>query len=641
MRTSAINEYSLYLFHQGTNYRAYEILGAHFTERDGQKGVRFSVWAPHAKSVSVVGDFNNWDNRVNRMIRLDDGETWETFITGLKSGDIYKYAIQSQFGGPHVLKDDPYGFWAEKRPNTASKLYDLENYTWTDDAWQTRKKRQSSYSHPMLIYEVHAGSWRRNGKNYLSYRELADKLIDYVKEMNYTHIEFMPLTEHPLDNSWGYQTTGYYAVTSRYGEPNDFRYLVETAHKNNIGVIMDWVPGHFCKDTHGLREFDGTNLYESDNPQLSENRGWGTLNFDYGRTEVQSFLISNALFWFEEFHIDGLRIDGVANMLYLNFGREDGEWTPNRYGDTGNLEAVEFLKKLNETVFKYNPQALMMAEESTSWPLISKPVYMGGMGFNYKWNMGWMNDMLDYVSLDPIYRKWNHDKVTFSFMYAFAENFILPLSHDEVVHGKRSLIEKMPGDYWQKFAGLRCFFGYWMAHPGKKLLFMGGEFGQFIEWNENDSLDWHLVEQYEKHTQMQAYSRALNKFYLDNKSLWQVDFDWNGFQWIDCNDNDNSIVSFIRKAEDSAEYLIAVCNFTPNVREGYRIGVPESGAYVEVFNSDAEEFGGSGVTNAKRLLTEDFPWHNRSHSITLTVPPLATIFLKRGADVKPKNFPQQ
>ena len=641
MKTSAINEYSLYLFHQGTNYRAYEILGAHFTERDGQKGVRFSVWAPHAKSVSVVGDFNNWDNRVNRMIRLDDGETWETFITGLKSGDIYKYAIQSQFGGSHVLKDDPYGFWAEKRPNTASKLYDLENYTWTDDAWQTRKKRQSSYSHPMLIYEVHAGSWRRNGKDYLNYRELADALIAYVKEMNYTHIEFMPLTEHPLDNSWGYQTTGYYAVTSRYGEPNDFRYLVETAHKNNIGVIMDWVPGHFCKDTHGLREFDGTNLYESDNKQLSENRGWGTVNFDYGRTEVQSFLISNALFWFEEFHIDGLRIDGVANMLYLNFGREDGEWTPNRYGDTGNLEAVEFLKKLNETVFKYNPQALMMAEESTSWPLISKPVYMGGMGFNYKWNMGWMNDMLDYVSLDPIYRKWNHDKVTFSFMYAFAENFILPLSHDEVVHGKRSLIEKMPGDYWQKFAGLRCFFGYWMAHPGKKLLFMGGEFGQFIEWNENDSLDWHLVEQYEKHTQMQAYSRALNKFYLDNKSLWQVDFDWNGFQWIDCNDNDNSIVSFIRKAEDSAEYLIAVCNFTPNVREGYRIGVPESGAYVEVFNSDAEEFGGSGVTNAKRLLTEDFPWHNRSHSITLTVPPLATIFLKRGADVKPKNFPQQ
>ena len=628
MKTSNLNEYDLYLFHQGTNFHAYEMLGAHFIERDGKKGVRFAVWAPHAKSVSVVGDFNNWDNRVNRMIRLEDGETWELFIEGLKQGDNYKYAILPQHGKAHIMKDDPYGFYAEKRPNTASRLYNLEDYDWQDGEWQELKKRQSSYSHPMLIYEVHAGSWQRKDREYLTYRELADKLIKYVKEMHYTHIEFMPLTEHPLDNSWGYQTTGYYAVTSRYGEPNDFRYLVETAHKNGIGVIMDWVPGHFCKDTQGLREFDGVNLYESDNTQRSENRGWGTINFDYGRTEVHSFLISNALFWLEEFHIDGLRIDGVANMLYLNFGREAGEWTPNRYGDTGNLEAVDFLKKLNETVFKYNPQALMMAEESTSWPLISKPVYMGGMGFNYKWNMGWMNDMLDYVSLEPIYRKWNHDKVTFSFMYAFAENFILPLSHDEVVHGKRSLIEKMPGDYWQKFAGLRCFFGYWIAHPGKKLLFMGGEFGQFIEWNENDSLDWHLVERYEKHTQLQAYSQALNKFYIDNKSLWQVDFDWNGFQWIDCNDNDNSIVSFIRKAEDSDDYLIAICNFTPAVHENYQIGVPDKGSYVEVFNSDAEEFGGSGVTNSDKLSTEDIPYHNRSQSITLTIPPLAAIFLR-------------
>ncbi|MBR6889169.1 MAG: 1,4-alpha-glucan branching protein GlgB [Selenomonadaceae bacterium] len=639
MKTSNLNEYSLYLFHQGTNYHAYEILGAHFVERDGKKGVRFALWAPHAKSVSVVGDFNNWDNRVNRMIRLEDGETWETFIEGLKTGDIYKYAILPQ-DGPHIMKDDPYGFWAEKRPNTASKLYNLENYSWRDAKWQEVKKRQSSYSHPMLIYEVHAGSWQRKDGEYLSYRELADRLIKYVVEMGYTHIEFMPLTEHPLDKSWGYQTTGYFAVTSRYGEPNDFRYLVETAHQNNIGVIMDWVPGHFCKDEQGLREFDGVNLYESDNPQLSENRGWGTLNFDYGRTEVQSFLISNALFWFEEFHIDGLRIDGVANMLYLNFGREAGEWTPNRYGDTGNLEAVEFLKKLNETVFKYHPQALMMAEESTSWPLISKPVYMGGMGFNYKWNMGWMNDMLFYVSLDPIYRKWNHDKVTFSFMYAFAENFILPLSHDEVVHGKRSLIEKMPGEYEQKFAGLRCFFGYWMAHPGKKLLFMGGEFAQFIEWNEDAGLDWQLVEQYEKHKQMQDYSRALNKFYLDNKALWQVDFDWNGFRWIDCNDNENSVVSFIRKAEDSDDYLIIICNFTPNIRENYRIGVPDKGAYVEVFNSDAEEFGGSGVANSK-LSTEDFPYHNSSHSIKLTIPPLATIYLKHAAEsLEEKYFPK-
>jgi 1,4-alpha-glucan branching enzyme len=447
----------------------------------------------------------------------------------------------------------------------------------------------------------------------------------------------MPMTEHPFDGSWGYQTTGYYAPTSRYGEPNDFRYFIETAHKNGIGVIMDWVPGHFCKNNEGLREFDGTNLYESDNPQLADNKGWGTINFDYGRTEVHSFLISNALYWFEEFHIDGLRIDGVANMLYLNFGREEGEWTPNKYGDTGNLEAIEFIKNLNEAVFKYHPNALMMAEESTDWPLISKPVYMGGLGFNYKWNMGWMNDMLKYVSLDPIYRKWNHDKVTFSFMYAFSENFILPLSHDEVVHGKCSLIEKMPGDYWQKFAGLRGFFGYWMAHPGKKLLFMGGEYGQFIEWNENDSLDWHLVEQYEKHTQMQKYSAALNKFYCDNKAFWQVDFDWNGFQWIDCNDNDNSVVSFIRKAKDSEDYIIAICNFTPEVRVGYRIGVPDKGAYVEVFNSDNEEFGGSGVKNEGDLLTQEVAWHNRGQSIEIRVPPLATIYLKYKAGSAPKK----
>ncbi|MBQ4494940.1 MAG: 1,4-alpha-glucan branching protein GlgB, partial [Selenomonadaceae bacterium] len=403
------------------------------------------------------------------------------------------------------------------------------------------------------------------------------------------------------------------------------------AHKNNIGVIMDWVPGHFCKDEHGLRTFDGVNLYESDNPQLSENRGWGTINFDYGRTEVQSFLISNALFWFEEFHIDGLRIDGVANMLYLNFGRSEGEWTPNRYGDTGNLEAVDFLKKLNETVFKYHPQALMMAEESTAWPLISKPVYMGGMGFNYKWNMGWMNDMLEYMSLEPKYRKWNQDKVTFSFMYAFAENFILPLSHDEVVHGKRSLIEKMPGDYWEKFAGLRCFFGYWMAHPGKKLLFMGGEFGQFIEWNEEASLDWFLIEEYDMHKRLQKYSRALNKFYLDNKAFWQVDFDKNGFQWIESNDNENSIITFLRKAEDGSEYLIVLSNFSAKGQEEYRIGVPSAGKYEEVFNTDMEEYGGKGIRNGV-IEAEEKGYQNRSHSIKVRIAPLATIYLRQAAD---------
>ena len=629
VKTSELSEFDLYLFHQGTNYHAYEMLGAHFVERDGKKGVRFAVWAPHAKSISVVGDFNEWDTRVNPMTRGRDGEIWEVFIPDIEEGAVYKYAIEPQWGGPRIMKADPYGFYAEKKPNTASRVYDLSKYEWKDGDWFEQKKKESSYERPMLTYEVHAGSWRRTKDGeYLSYRDLADQLIDYVKKMNYTHIEFMPLCEHPFDGSWGYQITGYYAVTSRFGTPDDFRYLVDKAHENGIAIIMDWVPGHFCKDEQGLRHFDGQTLYESDNEQLAENWEWGTTNFDYGRTEVQSFLISNAMFWFEEFHIDGLRIDAVANMLYLNYGRKDGEWTPNKYGDTGNLEAMDFLKKLNESIFKYHPQALMIAEESTAWPLISKPVYMGGMGFNYKWNMGWMNDMLKYMSLDPIYRKWNHDKVTFSFMYAFSENFVLPLSHDEVVHGKCSLISKMPGDYWQKFAGLRTFFAYWIAHPGKKLLFMGGEFGQFIEWNYDDSLDWHLPQQYPMHKKMLEYSRALNKFYCDHKALWQVDFDWNGFQWIDCNDNENSIVSFIRKAEDPSDYLVAVCNFTPEVRHGYRIGVPEKGSYIEVFNSDDEAFGGSGVKNEGEIKTEDVKWHDRDQSIVLTISPMATIYLR-------------
>ena len=629
VKTSELSEFDLYLFHQGTNYHAYEMLGAHFVERDGKKGVRFAVWAPHAKSISVVGDFNEWDTRVNPMTRGRDGEIWEVFIPDIEEGAVYKYAIEPQWGGPRIMKADPYGFYAEKKPNTASRVYDLSKYEWKDGDWFEQKKKESSYERPMLTYEVHAGSWRRTKDGeYLSYRDLADQLIDYVKKMNYTHIEFMPLCEHPFDGSWGYQITGYYAVTSRFGTPDDFRYLVDKAHENGIAIIMDWVPGHFCKDEQGLRHFDGQTLYESDNEQLAENWEWGTTNFDYGRTEVQSFLISNAMFWFEEFHIDGLRIDAVANMLYLNYGRKDGEWTPNKYGDTGNLEAMDFLKKLNESIFKYHPQALMIAEESTAWPLISKPVYMGGMGFNYKWNMGWMNDMLKYMSLDPIYRKWNHDKVTFSFMYAFSENFVLPLSHDEVVHGKCSLISKMPGDYWQKFAGLRTFFAYWIAHPGKKLLFMGGEFGQFIEWNYDDNLDWHLPQQYPMHKKMLEYSRALNKFYCDHKALWQVDFDWNGFQWIDCNDNENSIVSFIRKAEDPSDYLVAVCNFTPEVRHGYRIGVPEKGSYIEVFNSDDEAFGGSGVKNEGEIKTEDVKWHDRDQSIVLTIPPMATIYLR-------------
>ncbi len=642
MKTSDLSEFDRYLFHQGTNYHAYEMLGAHFIEENGKKGVRFAVWAPHAASVSVVGDFNQWDTRVNSMHKNADGEIWEIFIENLEEGELYKYAIEPQWGGPHIMKADPYGFMAEKKPNTASALYDLNHYSWNDDPWNEKKSKESSYERPMLIYEVHAGSWRRNAEGeYLSYRELATQLIDYVKDMSYTHIEFLPLCEHPFDGSWGYQATGYYAVTSRYGTPDDFRYLVDYAHQNGIGIIMDWVPGHFCKDEQGLRHFDGETLYESDNEQRAENWEWGTTNFDYGRTEVQSFLISNAMFWFEEFHIDGLRIDAVANMLYLNYGRKDGQWVPNKYGDSGNLEAMEFLRKLNEAIFKFHPQALMLAEESTSWPLISKPVYLGGMGFNYKWNMGWMNDMLKYVSLDPVYRKWNHDKVTFSFMYAFSENFVLPLSHDEVVHGKCSLISKMPGDYWQKFAGLRTFFGYWMAHPGKKLLFMGGEFGQFIEWNYEDSLDWHLVQQYDMHAKMLAYSKALNAFYLDHKSFWQVDFDWNGFQWINPDDSNNSVVSFIRKAEDSNDFIIAVCNFTAQVHHDYRIGVPAKGRYIEVFNSDDESFGGSGVKNEGGLMSQDVAWNNREQSLVLTVPPLATIYLQLSVQAGSKaSFPE-
>lgn len=628
MKTAALADYDLYLFHQGTNYHAQEMLGAHYVLQDGRRGVRFAVWAPDARTVSVVGDFNGWDTRVNPLERLPDGEVWSAFLPDLPPDTIYKYAIEPPWGGPYILKADPYGFFAQRKPETASLTYDFPDYAWGDGDWQEARQRGDSYENPMLIYEVHLGSWRRTLEgDYLSYRDLAEQLVAYARDMNYTHLEFMPLCEHPYDGSWGYQATGYFAVTSRYGRPEDFKYLVDRAHQAGLGVIMDWVPGHFCNNDEGLRRFDGPNLYESDNPQRAENRQWGTTNFDYGRTEVQSFLISNALFWLEEYHIDGLRIDAVANMLYLNYGREEGEWQPNRYGDTGNLEAMEFLKKLNMAVFKYHPGALMIAEESTAWPLISKPVHVGGMGFNYKWNMGWMNDALQYMSLDPIYRKWHQDKLTFSLMYAFSENFILPLSHDEAVHGKCSLLSKMPGDYWQKFAGLRAFFAYWMAHPGKKLLFMGGEFGQFIEWNFDDSLDWHLIEQYDKHREMLAFSRALNRFYRENPPFWEVDFDWTGFEWIDCRDADNSVLTFVRKAK-TGDFVVVVCSFTPEVRHGYRIGVPLPGGYREVFNSDRAAFGGSDVKNEGPLYAEPTPWHERGQSLVLTLPPLGVIYLR-------------
>ena len=640
MNLSQLTEYDTFLFHQGTNCRAYEMLGAHLTEENGEKGVRFTVWAPNAKEVSVVGEFNHWDTRVNKMSRIDDGEIWKIFIPGIKEGDVYKYAIMPQHGGPHIMKADPYGYYAEVAPATASRVYDMNHYEWQDAEWQEKKQRTQSYGQPMLTYEVHLGSWRRTPEgNQLSYRDMAEQLVNYAKEMNYTHIEFMPLCEHPYEGSWGYQATGYYAATSRFGAPDDLRYLIDKAHQAGIGVIMDWVPGHFCKDDPGLRDFDGRNLYESDNPQRADNAGWGTTNFDYGRTEVQSFLISNAIFWMDQYHIDGLRIDAVANMLYLDYGRQQGEWQANKYGGNGNLEAIDFLHKLNEAVFREYPQALMIAEESTSWPNISKPVYMGGMGFNYKWNMGWMNDTLSYFSLDPIYRKWHHDKITFSMMYAFSENFVLPLSHDEVVHGKCSLINKMPGDYWQKFAGLRAFFGYWMAHPGKKLLFQGGEFGQFVEWKWDTSLDWHLPEKYEMHTKMLEFSKNLNKFYVEHKEFWQVDFDWGGFEWIDCDNADDSMLSFIRRADDG-EFVIAICNFTPAVRHGARFGVPKAGIYEEVFNSDAAEFGGSNVLNENDIPSQEVPWNNKAQSIQVTVPPLATIYLRLKKERPIKGQPE-
>ena len=649
MRLSAIDSYSMYLFHNGTNGNSCRLLGAHRTVWRRKPCVRFSLWAPHAQKVSVVGDFNHWDPEANPMERAEDGEIWKTFVPDLPEGTLYKYAIITA-SGETILKADPYGFRAQLRPDTASVVASL-NYRWRDGAWQKSRAKYDSYHGPMNIYEVHAGSWRRHEDgSFLSYRELADALVPYVKDMGYTHVEFMPLCEYPFDGSWGYQATGYFAPTNRYGKPEDLMYLVDQFHRNGIGVILDWVPGHFCRDAHGLRFFDGEPLYESGNPLLAENKDWDTMNFDYGRPEVRSFLISSALFWLEEYHFDGLRIDAVASMLYLDYGKKDGQWQANKYGGRENLEAVEFLRQLNTAVFREKPQALMVAEESTTWPLVSRPVDQGGLGFNYKWNMGWMNDMLQYMSTDPLYRKGCQDLITFSLYYAFSENFILPLSHDEVVHGKKSLIDRMPGDYWQKFAGLRAFYGYWMSHPGKKLLFMGGEFGQFIEWRYAEQLDWLLLD-YPKHQELQAYSRALNHFYLDHPEFWQVDYDWTGFEWISCDDRDNSVIAFVRKGQDPDAETVVVCNFTPVVRREYRIGAPEPGAWEEVFNSDAEEFGGSGVRCGTlredgRVLveTEKVPFHGREQSLVLTLPPLGVLYLKKirkteGDGTKKVNLP--
>ena len=635
------SEFDLHLFNEGTYHFAYERLGAHLLEVGGIKGVYFSVWAPNARRVSVVGDFNHWDGRVHQMRVLGSSGVWEIFIPQVEEGAKYKFEIKTKEGSL-LLKSDPYAFFSELRPATASIVYHLSPFPWQDEEWMESRKSRDLLASPWSIYEVHLGSWKRGeGNSFLNYRDLAHQLVAYVKEMGFTHIELLPIAEHPFDASWGYQVTGYFAPTSRFGTPQDFQYFVDYCHREGIGVILDWVIAHFPKDAHGLGRFDGTALYEHLDPRRGEHPHWGSYIFNYGRNEVRTFLVSNAFYWLREYHIDALRVDAVASMLYLDYGRKEGEWMPNPYGGKENLEAIDFLHYLHENVYYYFPGIATIAEESTAWPGVTLPPYLGGLGFLFKWNMGWMNDFLTYISKDPIHRKYHHQNLTFPLLYAFSENFILPISHDEVVHGKRNLIDKMPGDWWQKFANVRLSLATMLGYPGKKLLFMGTEFGQWREWNHDEELDWFLLG-YETHRQLQKLAKDLNHLYTIEKSLFELDYSWQGFEWIDCNDADNSVISFIRKSEDPGDFLVFVCNFTPVPRFNYQIGVPREGFYQEILNTDSEIYGGSNLGNWGGVWTESISRHGQPFSLNLTLPPLGSLILKwrgtPGSQIERENY---